>query len=116
MTAILREVEKTFTFEEQRVEINELALDVYNLKLNYIGLTDFRVDPKPASGTGSLTYAVGVNATTGDPQGVFDYTPPDLSAFIVTETDPTVPTHVKGITQQNITDWNNAHSLSLIHI
>jgi len=110
MTAILREVEKTFTFEEQRVEINELALDVYNLKLNYIGLTDFRVDPKPASGTGSLTYAVGVNATTGDPQGVFDYTPPDLSAFIVTETDPTVPTHVKGITQQNITDWNNAYS------
>lgn len=28
-----------------------------------------------------------------------------ISSF--TETDPTVPTHVKSITQQNITDWNN---------
>lgn len=24
-----------------------------------------------------------------------------------TESDPTVPSHVKSITQQNITDWNN---------
>lgn len=28
-----------------------------------------------------------------------------ISSF--TETDPTVPSHVKSITQQNITDWNN---------
>ena len=45
---------------------------------------------------------------------------PDMSSYVsktdlnsagyitsFTETDPTVPTHVKSITQQNITDWNN---------
>ena len=29
------------------------------------------------------------------------------SGFITSETDPTVPSHVKSITQQNITSWNN---------
>lgn len=29
------------------------------------------------------------------------------SGFITNETDPTVPSHVKSITQQNITSWNN---------
>lgn len=29
-----------------------------------------------------------------------------------TETDPTVPTHVKGITQENITNWNNKSEFS----
>lgn len=39
--------------------------------------------------------------------------PTNVSAFnndagyLTTETDPTVPSHVKGITQQNITNWNN---------
>ena len=31
--AILRQVDKTFTFDEQRIEFNELAVDVYNLDL-----------------------------------------------------------------------------------
>ena len=43
MTAILRNVPKTFTFEDQRVEINEIALDLYNLKLGTLELTDFSV-------------------------------------------------------------------------
>lgn len=39
--------------------------------------------------------------------------PSNVSAFnndagyLTTESDPTVPNHVKGITQQNITNWNN---------
>ena len=57
MTAILREVEKTFTFEEQRVEINEIGLDLYNLKLQEqedLELTDFTVDTATlANGGGS---------------------------------------------------------------
>ena len=34
------------------------------------------------------------------------------SGFITTETDPTVPSHVKNITQQDITDWNNKSDFS----
>ena len=33
------------------------------------------------------------------------------SGFITNETDPTVPSHVKSITQQNITNWNNKQDL-----
>ena len=57
MTAILRQVDKTFTFEEQRVEINEIGLDLYNLKLQEqedLELTDFTVDTATlANGGGS---------------------------------------------------------------
>lgn len=37
------------------------------------------------------------------------YTKSDINSagYIQTESDPTVPSHVKSITQQNITDWNN---------
>ena len=62
MTAILRQVDKTFTFEEQRVEINEIGLDLYNLRLQEqedFDLSDFTVDTATlASGGGSLSYAV----------------------------------------------------------
>ena len=42
MAHTLRKVDKDFTFDEQRVEINELAVDVYNLKheLGEITLND----------------------------------------------------------------------------
>lgn len=33
------------------------------------------------------------------------------ASYITSETDPTVPSHVKSITQQNITDWNNKLSV-----
>lgn len=33
------------------------------------------------------------------------------SGFITNETDPTVPSHVKSITEQNITNWNNKQDL-----
>ena len=74
------------------------------------------VTQQPAQGTGTLTYS-SIN-------GVFQYTPPALNqtdwdtayswgdhsqaGYLTsfTETDPTVPTHVKSITQANITAWN----------
>ena len=105
MTAILRKVEKTFTFEDQRVEVNELAWDVYNLQLGNAKLSDFSVVVNANSGTGNLTY----DDTTGE----FEYTPPDLSQFLTsyTETDPIFVASVAyNITAQNVTDWNNAHS------
>ena len=105
MTAILRKVEKTFTFEDQRVELNELAWDVYNLQLGNAKLSDFSVVVNANSGTGNLTY----DDTTGE----FEYTPPDLSQFLTsyTETDPIFVASVAyNITSGDVTNWNNAHS------
>ncbi len=80
MTAILRQVDKTFTFEEQRVEINEIGLDLYNLKLQEqedLELTDFTVDTATlANGGGSLTYAV--EGTAPNQVGKFTFTPADV--------------------------------------
>lgn len=35
-----------------------------------------------------------------------------ISECLKTESDPTVPTHVKAITEQNINDWNNKSNFS----
>jgi len=66
-----------------------------------IALTDLSVGtPATPSGNGSLSY---VNTT-----GVFTYTPPDLSAFLTEETDPTVGAHIKAISSGQITNWDTA--------
>ena len=105
MTAILRNVPKTFSFDEQRVEINEIALDLYNLKLGTLELTDFSVVTGAAVSGGGLSY----DNTTG----IFTFNPTDVSSFLTsfTETDPIfVASAAYGITTTNISNWNNAHS------
>ena len=102
MTAILRDVPKTFSFEEQRTEINEIALDLYNLSLNNSKLDDLSVVVDPA-GIPNLTYT--------SETGVFTYTPPDLSGFITVEQDPIFTNHVAyTITANDINNWNLAYS------
>ena len=59
MAHTLRKVDKDFTFDEQRVEINELAVDVYNLKhdLSDITLNDIdkvNVGPESSWVTGNI--------------------------------------------------------------
>ncbi len=116
MTAILRNVPKTFTFEEQRIEINEIALDLYNLRLGSLELTDFSVvKPNPAaSGSGDVTY----DNTTGE----FTYTPPELNFLTdlgdaIRDADFTTAGLMKtdgagnySVITDNSTDWNNASS------
>ena len=98
--AVLRNVPKTFTFEEQRIEINEIAQDLYDLNTGNASITVTQNSP----GIALLQYD---SAT-----GVLEYTPPDLSAFLTsfTETDPIFTASVaSGITAGNITDWNTAY-------
>ena len=91
----LRNVAKTFSLEQQRVEINELAADVDALNLNSTTLSSFSVTTNIA-GISALTYD---NAT-----GIFSYTPPDLSGYLTTSSP------AGGITSANITNWDTAYN------
>lgn len=67
-----------------------------------------------ASGVTSFNTRTGaITLTTGDVTGALGYTPYNASnpaGYIssYTETDPTVPSHVKAITTTNISNWNTA--------
>ena len=96
--ATLRNVPKNFTFEQQRVEINEIAQDLYDLDLqeqNDIELVDFTVTPLPASGSGSLTYQIA--GSYPNEYGEFKFTPPDLSSFWIEDA-------------AKIANWDDAYS------
>jgi hypothetical protein len=55
-----------------------------------------------AVGTAALSY--------NDTNGVFTYTPPDLTPYLTTETDPIFSAHVaSGILQTNINQWTAAY-------
>src|SRR5574344_1957362 len=45
----------------------------------------------------------------GDSTAIVRSEIPDVSGFLTSETDPTVPAHVKAMTTDNILDWNDAH-------
>ena len=67
-----------------------------------IVLSDLSVTTASASGGGSLSY--------GNTTGVFTYTPPDLSGYVSTETDPIFgASAAAGITSSNIANWDAAH-------
>ena len=69
MAHTLRKVDKDFTFDEQRVEINELAVDVYNLKHNLDDITlndieDVNVGAKSSWVPGNIIKWDGTEWTT----------------------------------------------------
>ena len=69
-----------------------------------------------ASATDRTLFSVNTNSA-GSPAlsytsatGVFDYTPPDLTGFLTSESDPVYSAApAAGITSTNITNWNAAH-------
>tara|TARA_B100001094_G_scaffold37216_2_gene31440 strand:- start:5497 stop:6993 length:1497 start_codon:yes stop_codon:yes gene_type:complete len=108
MAHTLRKVDKDFSFDEQRVELNELALDVYNLQHHFDDLSlDDLVDVSAAgaaiqqiikfNGTSwvldtdvvSTSFSVQTNTASGggalsydNSTAIFQYTPPYLSNFL----------------------------------
>ena len=103
---IIPEIDETeIQVEQENIIINTSGTSDYNELINkpqinniaLIGnktLDDLGIQPK------------GDYALTSDiPTSTSDLT--NDSGFITNETDPTVPSHVKGITEQNITSWNN---------
>jgi len=115
--AVLRHVPKTFSFEEQRIEINEIAQDLYDLNVTASGiaLTDISVvKPNPtASGSGDVTY--------DSSNGQFTYTPPELNFLTdlgdaIVDGDFTTAGLMKtdgagnySVITDNSTDWDEAH-------
>ncbi len=68
-----------------------------------LALTDLSATTASASGTGSLSYNNGT--------GAFTYTPPDLSGFLTSETDPVFSASAAaGVTTTQINNWNTAYS------
>ena len=68
-----------------------------------LALTDLSASTATASGTGSLSYNNGT--------GAFTYTPPDLSGFLTSETDPVfAASAAAGVTTTQINNWNTAYS------
>jgi hypothetical protein len=115
--AVLRHVPKTFSFEEQRIEINEIAQDLYDLNVasSGIALTDISVvKPNPtASGSGDVTY--------DSSNGQFTYTPPELNFLTdlgdaIVDGDFTTGGLMKtdgagnySVIHDHSTDWDEAH-------
>ena len=121
---VLRNVPKTDTFEQQRKEINELAVDVFNLKqqVDTFNLDDL-VDVTAAGATNSQiikyngtewvldtdivsTSFTVINASPGsnsnltynNSNGTFTYTPPDLSPYRL---DTATLNDIPGVTISN---------------
>ena len=131
MAHTLRKVDKDFSFDEQRVELNELAQDVYNLKHDFDALAlDDLVDVTASGATNSQiikyngtewvldtdilssSFTIITNAASGggalsysSANGTFTYTPPDLSNFL------TSLGSVGGHTDVTITSPQNDHVL-----
>ena len=108
MTRLLREVKKSDTFEEQRISINQIATDVFDIGAQFdsfvtTGAANILINQTAPTGTGNLTY--------DQSTGTLTYTPPDISSFVASETDPVFTASTAfGITQQEITDWDTAYT------
>src|SRR5574344_468522 len=95
VTGTITETDPTFTSSEAA---NITATDITNVS-NLSGVN---------TGDQDLS-ALATKTALGDSTAQVRSEIPDVSGFLTSETDPTVPAHVKAITTDNILDWNEAH-------
>lgn len=100
---VLRNVAKTFSLEQQRVEINLIAADLYSL--SQVSETDPIFGAAPAASITAQQITNWDLAYTWGDHGAVGY----LTSF--TETDPIfVASPAANITQQQITNWDTAYN------
>ena len=100
---VLRNVAKTFSLEQQRVEINLIAADLYSL--SQVSETDPIFGAAPAASITAQQITNWDLAYTWGDHGAVGY----LTSF--TETDPIfIASPAANITQQHITNWDSAYS------
>ena len=100
---VLRNVAKTFSLEQQRVEINLIAADLYSL--SQVSETDPIFGAAPAASITAQQITNWDLAYTWGDHGAVGY----LTSF--TETDPIfVASPAANITQQQIINWNSAYN------
>ena len=100
---VLRNVAKTFSLEQQRVEINLIAADLYSL--SQISETDPIFGAAPAASITAQQITNWDLAYTWGDHGAVGY----LTSF--TETDPIfVASPAANITQQQIINWSSAYN------
>ena len=100
---VLRNVAKTFSLEQQRVEINLIAADLHSL--SQVSETDPIFGAAPAASITAQQITNWDLAYTWGDHGAVGY----LTSF--TETDPIfVASPAANITQQQIINWNSAYN------
>ena len=100
---VLRNVAKTFSLEQQRVEINLIAADLYSL--SQVSETDPIFGASPAASITAQKITNWDLAYTWGDHGAVGY----LTSF--TETDPIfVASPAANITQQQIINWSSAYN------
>ena len=100
---VLRNVAKTFSLEQQRVEINLIAADLHSL--SQVSETDPIFGASPAASITAQQITNWDLAYTWGDHGAVGY----LTSF--TETDPIfVASPAANITQQQIINWNSAYN------
>ena len=100
---VLRNVAKTFSLEQQRVEINLIAADLYSL--SQVSETDPIFGAAPAASITAQQITNWDLAYTWGDHGAVGY----LTSF--TETDPIfIASPAANITQQQIVNWDSAYS------
>ena len=100
---VLRNVAKTFSLEQQRVEINLIAADLHTL--SQVAETDPIFGASPAASITAQQITNWDLAYTWGDHGAVGY----LTSF--TETDPVfIASPAGSITQQHITNWDTAYN------
>lgn len=102
----------SFALGDDVVKVNHLDTSIFGTSSGEVvqGNTTIQITTSgDISGGGTLTLGAGgtLNVSYSGPTNISHFT--NDSNYLTTETDPTVPAHVKAITTTNISNWNTAY-------